>query len=288
MKQTRRGRDNVSDVVRGRFIEYVNKNSDNRHLGPDRNDKLEQQQRRQMIWMNRGMGFLERHPLLVRILLRPLANAPWLSRKLPVLFRAFMGATAFEIHDVDKTGGRIGIGGVQEIMAGSKIIHLLHTTLAASMGPEKKAQTLYEMGKALCRWEVSQALEQGRWAPAPLVPLMVHGQILEQIQQDPVTAEFFGNVIRTMSKLITDEGGWGHLTFDFSAFPLKVMLDNSQEAAWLGPSSEPTCSFYSGIVAGYASTISGQELEAKEVACKAMGDPQCVFELVRKNEEPVH
>ena len=240
---------------------------------------MDQQNRKQMILMNRAMVFLKRHPLIVRVFLRPLANAPWISKKLPVLFRAFMGATAFEIHDVDKANGRIGIGGVQEIMAGSKIIHLLHSTLSDCMENDKKEQTLYEMGKSLCKWEVSQALEHGRWAPEPLIPLIINGKILEQIQQDSVTAEFFGNVVETMSKLITDGGGWGHLNFDFSKFPLTVLLDNSQEASWLGPSHRPTCSFYSGIVAGYASTISGQELVAKEIACKAMGHPQCVFEL---------
>jgi uncharacterized protein len=235
--------------------------------------------RKQMIRMNRAMAFLNGHPLFVRIFLRPLANAPWLSKKLPVMFRASMGATAFEIHDVDMKNGRIGIGGVDEIMSGSKIIHSIHTTLADCLDPEKKHQALYDMGKEVCRWEVEQAIEGGRWAPAPLVPLMMHGEILDEVQKDPVTAEFFGNVINTMSRLITEEGGWGHLDFDFSSFPLKVMLENSQEAAWLGPSDRPTCSYYAGIVAGYASTISGQELRAKEVACKSMGDPRCVFEV---------
>ena len=240
---------------------------------------MELSHRTQMILMNRTLSFLTNHPLLVRGFLRPLANAPLLSRRLPVLFRAAMGATAFEIHDVDMRKGRIGIGGVDEIMSGSKIIQSIHSTLAECLTPEQKHQALYEMGKEVCRWEVEQAIEHGRWAPAPLVPLMMNGEILDQVQEDPIVAEFFSNVINSMSRLITEEGGWGHLEFDFSAFPLKVMLDNSQEAAWLGPSDHPTCSYYTGIVAGYASTISGQTLEAKEVMCKSMGDPKCVFEL---------
>ena len=100
------------------------------------------------------IGFLERHPLLVRLFLKPVANAPFLSRKLMVLPRAYMGATAFDIHDVDLSAGRIGIGGVEEIMAGAKIIHLLHTTLADHLDEKEKAKALYNMGVALCTWEV--------------------------------------------------------------------------------------------------------------------------------------
>lgn len=46
-----------------------------------------------------GMEFLERHPLLVRGFLRPLSRVPVFSRRLKVLPRAFMGNTAFDIHD---------------------------------------------------------------------------------------------------------------------------------------------------------------------------------------------
>ncbi|MDP8255824.1 MAG: 4-vinyl reductase [Candidatus Alcyoniella australis] len=229
--------------------------------------------------LGRLMAFLQRHPLLVRLLLRPIANAPIISKKMMVFVRAFMGATAFELHDVDLRNGRIGIGGVEEIMAGSKLIELLHTTLGEALDEEAKNRALYSMGQRLCRWEVGQALEHGRWAPAVLAPLIFNSRVIDEVQADPQMAEFFGHVMRMMSRLITDEGGWGHLDFDFSAYPLKVMLTNSQEARWLGPADRPTCHFYAGIVSGYASTISGQELTAVEVECKSMGASRCVFEL---------
>jgi len=232
-----------------------------------------------------GMAFLDRHPRFVRAFLRPLANAPLLAARLKVLPRAFMGATAFEIHDVDLDRGRIGIGGVEEIMAGSKIVELLHTVLEARLGREEKDRALYELGAKLCAWEVGQSLENGRWAPAALVPLMKNARILDEVQRDPVMARFFLGVMNRVSRLITDEGGWGHLEFDLSAFPLRVILSNSQEAAWLGPSEAPVCRFYAGIVAGYASAISGEDLEAREVACRAAGAPHCVFELVRTHRE---
>lgn len=192
-----------------------------------------------------------------------------------------MGATAFEIHDVDMENGRIGIGGVEEIMAGSKFIHLLHTVLAERIGEEEKNKALYEMGMSLCKWEVGQALEHGRWAPSVLVPLIFNSQILDKVQSDPLMGRFFQSVMNMMSRLITDEGGWGHLDFDFSSIPLKVILSNSQEARWLGKSDKPVCHFYAGIVAGYASAIAGEPVRSREVACKAAGDPKCVFELNR-------
>lgn len=225
---------------------------------------------------------LEKVPLLVRLVLKPIANAPVLSKKMKVLIRAYMGATAFDIHDVDLKNGRIGIGGVEEIMAGAVIIKLLHTVLAEKMGEEKKNRALYEIGINLCRWEVSQSLGQGRWAPRVLVPLIVNANIIDEVQSDPLMARFFNKTMNMVSRLITDEGGWGHLDFDFSSMPLKVTLTNSQEARWLPGSRKPVCHFYAGIVAGYASTISGEELEVREVACASMGAPACVFHVSRK------
>ncbi|MBI9077782.1 MAG: 4-vinyl reductase [Desulfatibacillum sp.] len=225
--------------------------------------------------------FLERHPLLVRAFLKPVANAPFISKRIMVLFRAYMGATAFEIHDVDLHKGRIGIGGVEEIMAGSKIIELLHHTLGEWLAPADKERTLYEMGVKLCTWEVSQALENGKWAPALLVPLIAHAKIFDEIRTDPLVARFFKKTLDMMSRLITDEGGWGRLEFNFDRDPMTVTLHHSQEAAWLAPSDSPVCHFYAGIVAGYASTISGETVHVKEVACKACGAEACVFELER-------
>jgi len=226
---------------------------------------------------------LEKVPVLVKLFLKPIANAPVISKKMKVLIRAYMGATAFDIHDVDLKNGRIGIGGVEEIMAGSIIIRLLHTILAEKMGEEKKNKTLYEIGINLCKWEVSQSLGQGRWAPKVLVPLIVNSKIIDEVQTDPLMARFFKKTMNMVSRLITDEGGWGHLDFDFSSMPLKVTLVNSQEARWLPGSRKPVCHFYAGIVAGYASAISGEDLEVKEVACKSMGAPNCVFHITRKS-----
>ncbi len=227
------------------------------------------------------LDFLEKHPVMVRTFLKPVANAPLISKRLMVLFRAYMGATAFEIHDVDLRKGRIGIGGVEEIMAGSKIIELLHATLGDWLNETEKQEALYDMGRQLCTWEVTQALEGGKWAPALLVPLIAHARIWDEVQEDPVMARFFTKTLNMMSRLITDEGGWGRLEFNVTSDPMTVTLHNSQEAQWLGPSDKPVCHFYAGIVAGYAGTISGEDIHVREIACKASGNDVCVFELTR-------
>ncbi len=230
-----------------------------------------------------GMDFLDEHPLIVRSLLRPLSRVPFISRRLMVLFKAFLGHGALEMHYVDRENGRIGIGGVEEILFGSKVIEQMHKVLEKRLPEAEKNEALYELGYNLCRWEVSTALESGQWAPVLLVPLIRNSTIIDDVRSDPLLARFFVKVMGAVSRLITDEGGWGHLEFEVGSIPLRVILTNSQEAAWLGPSQGPVCHLYAGIVAGYASAISGEELHAREVECKAMGDPHCVFEIDRKD-----
>lgn len=82
------------------------------------------------------METLGRHPRLVKLLLRPVANLPVLANHMQVLTRAYLGATAFEIHDVDLERGTIAIGGVEEVMFGRKIVHLLHTVLGERLGED--------------------------------------------------------------------------------------------------------------------------------------------------------
>ncbi len=113
--------------------------------------------------------------------------------------------------------------------------------------------------------------------PKALVSLIVNSEIINEVQTDPLMARFFGKSMEMVSRLITDEGGWGHLDFDFSSLPMKVTLTNSQEARWLPGSGKPVCHFYAGIVAGYASAISGEDMRAREVACKPPGLPPACF-----------
>ncbi len=227
------------------------------------------------------MDLLEKHPLLVRIFLRPLANAPGLKRVLPVMFRAFMGATAFEIHDVDVKNGRIGIGGVDEMLFGSEFIQILHEAFAELLEPEEKRRALYEIGFKACYYEAQDAIEKGRWAPKILVPLIYNSETIDRVRDDPFMARFFDHIERMVTRIILNEGGWGHVEFEFDRRPIKVALHNSQEARYLGPADHPVCEFFTGFIAGHASSIIGERVEAREVECKAMGAPCCVFEIDR-------
>ena len=227
------------------------------------------------------LDFLEKHPLFVRLCLRPVANAPYLSKRLKVMIRAFMGSTAFEIHDVDVVNGRIGIGGVDEMLFGSEFIQILHEAFASIVSEEEKESILYDIGFKACYYEGEEALNKGRWAPKALVPLIYNSEIMDRIRSDPAMARFFDHIEKMVTRLILNEGGWGHVDFDFTSRPIKVSLYNSQEARYLGPSDKPVCQFFTGFIAGHASSLLGERVEAREVSCQAMGERCCTFEIDR-------
>lgn len=224
---------------------------------------------------------LDRHPRLARALFAPLANAPLLGRRLPVLVRAFLGATAFEIHDVDLAHGRIGIGGVDEVIFSSKFLEAFHRIIAEEAGSaERRNAALYRVGKEGGHWEVSEALEHGKWGPRPLVRLIESRSASEQLRSDPWMARFFAIVMKMVCRLIINEGGWGVVqSLELEQDPMRVTLGYSNEARWLAPSETPVCFLCAGVIAGYASRIFGRDLDAVEVRCAAMGAPACVFEL---------
>ena len=226
------------------------------------------------------MSFLDRHPALVRAL-RPVANAPLLSRRMKVLTRAYLGATAFEIHDVNLDHGRIGIGGVDEFLWSSKFIQLFHEVLGASMGQEEKNRALYEVGHRGGHWEIAEAIKHGRWAPADLVELIEQGGVIDRVRADPAFARFFTLSMKMALRLIINEGGWGVTTMDLESSPIKVYLEHSKEAAWVGPAEVPVCHLSAGVIAGYTSRLVGERLDAVEVRCKAQGHPRCVSEIDR-------
>lgn len=227
----------------------------------------------------RAMEWLEAHPSAVR-LLRPFAKSRY-SRSMGVLARAYMGASAFDLHNVDLAEGRIGIGGVDEIMFGSKFIGVLHEVLGEELGEEGKRGALFEAGRRCASWEVKTALESGRWAPRALVPLIARPGIIDEVRKDPDVALLFGQTMKMVSRLISNEGGWGTLEIDAESSPIRIILRNSQEVNWAGPRETPVCSFSAGVFSGYTSAISGEELTAREVACAAAGAPACVFEIDR-------
>lgn len=227
------------------------------------------------------MAFIERHPKLIRALLRPVANAPLLSRHLKVLPRGFMGATAFELHDVDVEQGRIGIGGVDEIILSSKFIELFHKVIIEKTGSEEKMkEILYEVGRQGGYWEVDQAMKHDRWAPRKLMALLEENAAMDNLRENPQMARFFSLSLKMISKLIKNEGGWGHLEeVNFKTDPIRITIRNTQESRWMGPAKEPVCHMDRGVLAGYCSRLFQGEFKTREVECAAMGAPLCVFEI---------
>jgi hypothetical protein len=94
-------------------------------------------------------------------------------------------------------------------------------------------------------------------------------------------ARFFNHIEGMVTRLILNEGGWGHIEFDLASRPMKVRLHNSQEARYLGPAEKPVCQFFTGFIAGHASSLLGERVEAREMSCSATGVPYCTFEIDR-------
>lgn len=229
--------------------------------------------------------FCERHPLLTRCL-RPVANAPVLRSRLKLLIRAYMGATSFDLHDVDVEQGRIGIGGVDEIMFGSELLWVLHRVFDR-MGPEGRELALYDVGFLTGYYEARDAVRKGQWAPKVFLPLITRGNLLERVRSDSEMAGLFNKVLQMETRIIINEGGWGNVVeFDYSATPIRAVLANSQESAWLGGASGPVCTYFAGGAAGHASAVTGEWFEGREVECASAGAAVCVFELVPATGTP--
>ncbi len=225
------------------------------------------------------MEFSDSHPRLVKYVLRPFANLPGLSKRMKVMVRAYMGATSFDIHDVDVEAGRIGIGGVDEIMFGSELLRVMHLVLGRQ-GPEEQKRALYDVGFVTGYYEAKDAIRKGRFAPKVFVPLITKGDLLGRVRSDPDMARFLNKVMAMNSRIIINEGGWGCIeSFDYGETPVKVVVRNSQEVAWMGPSDEPVCHYLLGGSAGHVSAVTGEWFEGVEVQCAATGAPRCVFEF---------
>jgi len=229
--------------------------------------------------------FCERHPLLIKCM-RPVANVPVIKDRVPLLVRAYMGATSFDLHDVDVNMGRIGIGGVDEIMFGSELLWVLHRILDR-LGPEGRDLALYDIGFLTGYYEAKDALRKDKWAPKVFLPLMTEGNLLQRVRSDALMASLFNKVLQMETRIIINEGGWGGVVeFDYSSTPIRAVLANSQESTWLGPAPEPVCSYFAGGAAGHASAITGEWFQGREVECASMGADRCVFEMVPAIETP--
>ena len=72
--------------------------------------------------------------------------------------------------------------------------------------------------------------------------------------------------------------GWGVWTFDGQPDRLRLTVANSPFATAYGASQTPVCHSIVGMVRGVAGLVFERPAVAREVACVAMGAPQCLFE----------
>ena len=246
--------------------------------------EIEKRKENNMIFLSaltETMSFLDCHPHLVRWGLRPIAKLPFLSNKLKLLFRAFMGVPALELHDTDVIEGRLRFGGVDEQIFSSKYIEVFHTVLTSRIGAEEKNQILYEIGCKGAAWEVPKALEMGQWAPKKLIDLIFQDDMIDLVRVDPKMARLIDLVLKMVFRLIMNEGGWGPLRIDLRSSPMRAIMENTPESVWLGPSDKPVCYLAAGIIAGHMQGFFGETLDVREVACRATGAAHCVFEIDR-------
>ncbi|MDI6873560.1 V4R domain-containing protein [Candidatus Solincola sp.] len=222
--------------------------------------------------------FLDRHPRLVRSLLRPIANAPLLRRYLWVGIRGFMGASAFDCHVIDASNGVVDFGGVKETFYPSCMTTIMRETLVQKVGEEKAEEVIRRIARESVYMEVKFGTE-GRWFPRRFLSFMGDSSALEAIRSDPHLLRLVTKGLHLTNRFIHDEGGYGRIEVDLAADPIRITITNSLSARLAGRSDRPVCAASCGMMEGAISYMLGRNFRAREVQCAAMGAPRCVFEL---------
>ncbi len=224
--------------------------------------------------------FLERHPVMVRVFLRPVANAPVMRDLLPVVVRAFMGASAFDCHVVDRERGWVVFGEVKETIHPALFTRVFFETLLQELGEKEGKDAIKEIARESLFQEVKMGVE-GKHVPGIIKPMIGNPATLEAVRSDPDLLRLAEKGMNMVIRLIGDEGGWGRIRGRQRQAPITATLENTLDVRYLEPSPEPVCAEYIGLVEGVASYITGQQCRAREVECQGSGAPRCVFEVER-------
>lgn len=222
--------------------------------------------------------FLDRHPLITRRLLRPLANASWLRRYLWVGIRGFMGASAFDCHVIDAANGTVDFGGVKETFYPSCITAIMRETLTRKLGEKGTQEAIRRIARESVYMEVRFGVE-GRWFPKRFLSLVGDPDALRAIREDPALLRLVTKGLDLTNRFIHDEGGYGRIEVDLAEEPIRATIDNSLSARLAGHSDKPVCAASCGMIEGALGYLLGREFHAREVECAAMGAPRCVFEV---------
>lgn len=82
------------------------------------------------------------------------------------------------------------------------------------------------------------------------------------------------------------ELGWGIWQFNIGADRFTLSVRNSPFAAGFGPSDHPVCAPIIGMFGAVTSIVAGKPMQAREIACAAMGAEYCQFESTPRASTP--
>jgi len=229
----------------------------------------------------RMTDFLERHPLLVRNVLRHIANAPVLRRYLWVGIKGFMGASAFDCHVIDAANGVVDFGGVKETFYPTCMSTIMRETLVQKVGEEKAEEVIRKIARESVYMEVKFGVE-GHWYPRQFLAFVGDPSALDTMRSNPDLLRLVSKGLNLTNRYIHDEGGYGCIEMDLTVDPIRLTITNSLSARLAGRSDRPVCAASCGMMEGAMSYMLGGDFRAREIECAAMGAPRCVFELNRE------
>lgn len=225
--------------------------------------------------------FLDRHPWLVRNVLRHVANAPVLRRYLWVGIKGFMGASAFDCHVIDVQNGIVDFGGVKETFYPSCMTTIMRDTLVRMLGEKTAEEVIRRIARESVYMEVKFGVE-GRWFPKQFLSFIGNPAALEEMRSNPDLLRLVAKGLNLTNRYIHDEGGYGRIESDLAADPIRITITNSLSARLAGRSERPVCAASCGMMEGAMGYMMGTDFRAEEIECAATGAPKCVFELRRK------
>jgi uncharacterized protein len=226
--------------------------------------------------------FLEDYPWLVQNVLRHIANAPVVRRYLWIVIRGFMGASAFDCHEVDVTNATVSFSGTKETFYPSCIMRIMKDKLVQKVGEERADEVIRKMAHDAMHLELEFGGE-GNMFPKLINSSVGDYSAMEMVRSDPDMQRLVDKGMGLLNRFIHDEGGYGRIEADFSEDPIKVTITNSLQSRLAGHSDRPVCSLSVGTLEGTVGYLLGDTFKAREVECAAMGAPRCVFEVTRES-----
>jgi predicted hydrocarbon binding protein len=154
--------------------------------------------------------------------------------------------------EFDPDGGELRLGNLRYMLLRPETLSEIQKGVEDRLGP-KSSEYLYAAGAS--------------WAVGALNRLK---SALEEAPED-LAAALCGQATKL---------GWGHWElagFEPEKKTLAVRVTGSPFAAAYGQSDEPVCHLAAGAVGGCAESLFRMPTACSELACRAQGDPHCLF-----------